>query len=830
LSRAHALTSSTLSKQAPTRWRLERAYELAEEVGRIGCYELDFAGRSSLASPTCRAQFGLASDHERISLADWRALLHPADRERMLGHVARLSRGQDEDATEFRIVRPDGAVRWIWARTRIDYGPDGRPVCGYGVQQDVTERRTAEDAVRESELRFRTAAEQASDLIYSYDVESGRIQWFGPVDALFGYGPGLFPHTLDAWEAHVHPEDRAQAVGALQAHIKHGAPFDVEYRTISLDGTIRHWTERGSLIDSLDGSRVMVGAMTDVTERRQTMQALAESEARFRHLADHMPAMTWMTRADGTTEFLSRSWYEATGQTPETGLGHGWLSAIHHDDVKRVSAEVTGAGRARRPVQNDFRIVRPDGDVRWVLNAGMPRYDDAGQFLGFVGSLLDITARKQAEERIAWTAEHDGLTGLANRTRFQLQLRSQLASAADVPGERLAVVLLDLDHLKLVNDTLGHDAGDALIMAVASRLRTAVGDAGLVGRLGGDEFGIILSQVESRASAVREARRLAELLWEPLLHRGEPIDCRSSVGVTLFPDDSRSPDELLKNADLALYSAKSSERGSVEPYRPYMRRELRQRVRTRHGASRFLAEDRILPFYQPQIDLGTGRLHGFEALLRLRGTRGGLHAPRQIMSAFEDPKLAIALGDRMLDHVLRDLRQWLEAGGNPGRVAINASAIEFRTGGYADRVLARIAAAGLDPQLLEIEVTETVLMGRDTAQIGHALGTLSAAGVRISLDDFGTGYASLTHLKQFPVDAIKIDRSFVAGVHKDKGDRAIVDAIVGLGRTLGKQVVAEGVETQEQAEWLGSIGCRLAQGYLFARPLPLAQAMSFGRG
>jgi diguanylate cyclase (GGDEF)-like protein len=446
--------------------------------------------------------------------------------------------------------------------------------------------------------------------------------------------------------------------------------------------------------------------------------------------------------------------------------------------------------------------------------------------MGLVGSLLDITERKQAEERIAWAAEHDGLTGLANRTLFQRELRRRLAEA-EAEAARLAVILIDLDNLKLVNDTLGHDAGDALITAVGSRLHEAVAGRGLVARLGGDEFGVILPQVEGRATAVREARRIAELLTEPLLHQGEAIDCRSSVGLALFPDDSRSPDELLKNADLALYTAKSSDRGAVMVYRPRMRRELRQRVRTRKGATRLLAEDRILPFYQPQIDLGTGRLHGFEALLRLRGTRGGPRAPRQLMSAFEDPKLAVALGDRMLDHVLRDLRLWLDSGGHPGRIAINASALELRAGGYEDRVLGRLQAAGLSPELLEIEVTETVLMGRDSGQIGRALTALSAAGVRISLDDFGTGYASLTHLKQFPVDAIKIDRSFVAGVDTDEGDRAIVNAIVGLGRTLGKLVVAEGVETREQAEWLGSIGCRLAQGFLFAKPLPLVQAMSF---
>ncbi len=829
MSQARAVDQSLSASVEPASLsRLERAFALADEVGRIGCFEIDFSDWSTLMSATARAHFGMPADQERVAHKDWLATVHPDDLGHMRRHLDAVAARRGDDTVEYRIVRADGAVRWIWARTRVDYDAAGRPISGYGVQQDVTERRLAEEALRESELRFRTVAEQVSDLLYTYDVDASRIDWFGDVDRLFGYAPGLFSRTVAAWEAHIHPEDRAAVLTDLTAHIDRGAPFSVEYRTIALDGSIRHWTDRGQLVQRPDGRRVMVGAMTDVTERRHAMQALAESEARFRHLADHMPAMTWMTNADGSTEFLSRSWYEATGQTPETGLGRGWLTALHPADLKRVQSEVTAAGRAQRAIQNDFRIRRADGEVRWVLNAGLPRYGKDGQFLGFVGSLLDITERKQAETRLAWAAEHDGPTGLANRTRFQRELRSRLLEAEQAKT-RLGIILLDLDHLKIVNDTRGHDAGDAQILAVADRLRAAIDAGSLVARLGGDEFGIILPVVEGRQALVRQARQISDLLATPLLHRGEPIDCRCSIGVALFPDDSRGPDELLKNADLALYTAKSSERGSVVPFRPRMRRELRRRVRTRDGAVRLLSEDRVLPFYQPQVDLGTGRLHGFEALLRLRGARGGAHAPRHIMSAFEDPALAIALGDRILDHVTRDIAVWLDAGRHPGRIAINASALEFQAGGYAERVLARLAAAGVPPDLLEVEVTESVLISRDTDRIGAALKALSAAGVRISLDDFGTGYASLTHLKQFPVDTIKIDRSFVAGVDTDEGDRAIVNAIVGLGRTLGKLVVAEGVETREQAEWLASIGCRLAQGFLYARPLPLAQALTFGQ-
>jgi len=827
--RFQALNSLDLrTSVGPAAEPLNRAFDLAEEIGWIGCYEIDFSDWSTLMSPTCRAQFGMAPDQQRLSHAEWQTLVHPGDIERMGRHIAAIVARRGDESIEYRIIRPDGSVRWIWARTRIEFDAAGAPLAGYGVQQDITERRLAEDTLRERELHFRTAAEQTSDLIYSYDVDTGAIQWFGDVDGAFGYPPGLFPRTLDGWEAHIQLEDRAAATAALEKHIAEGAPFDVEYRTFSLDGTVRYWIDRGRITQGLDGGRLMVGAMTDVTEQRKTLQALAESEERFRHMADHMPAMAWLTGPDGQTLFLSRSWYDLTGQTPETALGQGWISVIHPQDRKSAITTITEQARGFRTFQNDFRLQLPDGSIRWMLNAGVPRFDKERTFLGYVGCVIDITARKQAEDRITWAAEHDGLTGLANRTRFQAELRTALDEAV-VTGDKLALIVFDLDHLKLVNDTLGHDAGDHLIRSVGLRMRDALGSDGLVARLGGDEFGIILRNVEGRHAAVRRAKQLAAQLDEPLHHNGQSIDCRASMGLTLFPNDSHAADELLKNADLALYAAKSEKRGSLIPYRHQMRSDLRQRVRARDSVRRCLGEDRLLPFYQPQIDLSTGRVTGFEALLRLRGAGGKTFGPSKVLTAFEDPNLALEIGDRMLGQVMVDLTAWLDTGAPVGRVAVNASAMEFRAGGYAERVLQQLRAAGLPPELIEIEVTETVLVGRDANVIGAALSTLSAEGVRIALDDFGTGYASLTHLKQFPVDAIKVDRSFVAGLESDEGDRAIASAIVGLGRTLGKDVIAEGVETIAQAQRLEAIGCHAAQGFLFARPLPLAQAIAFAR-
>lgn len=804
--------------------RLQRSFTMAQEVGRIGSYEIDLRDGSAFATPSFFEHLGLPRSRDQIGREEWLALVHPDDRSWMIEHLNAASATSGAVDTEYRIVRADGTIRWITARAQIELGPDGAPRWAYGVQQDTTDRKRAEAVLRESELRFRTVAEQSSDLVYSYDVDAGRIEWFGEVDRLFGYAPGLFPRTIAAWEAYIHPEDRSRTLDALHRHINAGEPFDLEYRTISLDGTVRLWVERGTLIPGSGGACIMVGAMTDVTEQRRSISQLAESEARFRNLADHLPMMVWVTRADQGVSFLNRQWEDFSGRRLADGLGGGWLGSIHPDDAAFAEKMLAGHRAERRAFQIDHRMIRYDGESRWMMNIGVPRFSPDDEFLGFAGAVIEITERKLAEQHAAWSADHDSLTQLANRGSFQRELRSGLALAG-AAGMRAAVILLDLDHLKLVNDTLGHDAGDALIRTVGARLAEAVGQRGIVARLGGDEFGILLVDVASRAEAMAQASHLASLAGQPVPHSGGNLDCRGSIGLTIFPDDSLCPDELLKNADLALYEAKSRRGTSVATYRPALRAQLRLRTRASAEAQRCLSDDRITPYYQPRIDLATGALSGFEALLRMRGAHGKVHPPGRILTAFEDPKLALAVGKRMLDRVLADIAEWQEAGRAFCRVAINASELEFRSGGYADRVLRTLERSGVAPDRLEIEVTETVLVSRDTRLISNELSQSSRAGVLIALDDFGTGYASLTHLKQFPVDIIKIDRSFAAILTECEDGRASVRAIVGLGQSLGKTVIAEGVETAEQAHWLRRPGCELGQSYFFARPMSAARAV-----
>jgi diguanylate cyclase (GGDEF)-like protein len=406
---------------------------------------------------------------------------------------------------------------------------------------------------------------------------------------------------------------------------------------------------------------------------------------------------------------------------------------------------------------------------------------------------------------------------LPNRAVLQSELEQ--STNAD-RSNSFALLMLDIDNFKLVNDAFGHDAGDALLCAFAERLQKAVPRQNLVARLGGDEFAIILDAHSSDEVAAVADKIFAEL-GHPFVHNGRVLECKASIGASFFPRDGVGRSELMKAADIALYCAKAAGRGQLKVFHQSMRNDVQSRNSMIFLARRALASDDVVPYYQPKVRIRTGDIVGFEALLRWRDAGGRLRTPEKLHAAFEDPLLSAALSDRMIEKTLYDIRNWLDQGVEFGHVAINAAAAAFRSGRLADELLERLQQKGIPTRCLQIEVTETVFLGRGAGHVKHALRRLSAEGVRIALDDFGTGYASLAHLMQFPVDALKIDKSFISGLGRkiDEAD-AITKAIVNLGQTLGIEIVAEGIETQEQAIHLIGLGCQVGQGYFYSKAIP----------
>jgi diguanylate cyclase (GGDEF)-like protein len=443
-----------------------------------------------------------------------------------------------------------------------------------------------------------------------------------------------------------------------------------------------------------------------------------------------------------------------------------------------------------------------------------------GQIRAVVAGIVDITERKANEARTRWQATHDALTRLPNRLLFQERLTEALRKRAD---GIVAVFLIDLDDFKSINDTLGHDAGDGLLVAVGERLVCELRPGEFVARLGGDEFVVIARLAGGIDEAAAKAGMLLRALREPFAGDQAAGPMRASIGFALAPNHHDDAGELLKDADLALYRAKALGRNMAVIYDPAMREAMNARVAICSAISEALAQGRILPFYQPQIDLRSGAIEGFEVLARWDHPERGIVPAAAFLLALEDPETARQIGEAVLARAMMDLRGWLDAGVAVPRLWLNLAPGVFRDPAFPEILIGKLAAAGLSPEQFGVEVTENVLLTRQGERTGPALQRLRTAGVRVALDDFGTGYASLTHLRRFPVDVVKIDRSFVMRVGDGGEDAAIVRAMVALTTELGLEVIAEGIETRDQQAFLRTHGCSFAQGYLYSRPVPADQ-------
>lgn len=429
----------------------------------------------------------------------------------------------------------------------------------------------------------------------------------------------------------------------------------------------------------------------------------------------------------------------------------------------------------------------------------------------------DVAQAAITHSALEWTSSHDALTGLPNRAPFRAAL--QRAIEETKPGQRGALLLLDLDEFKRINDTMGHEAGDALLVAVSGRLAELVRAPNLVARLGGDEFGILLSTALSEDELEAFGARINVALSEPFEHEQYRLHCTASIGLATFPDHATSASELLRYADLALYAAKDEGRGRSSMYRPALGVQLQARIAALERARSALERNAIVPYYQPKISLGSGEIVGFEALLRWSDPILGIQSPLTIWEAFKDPALSVNIGQRMRDLVMSDMAIWRQHNVPFGAVAINVSAGEFSRGDLALTIRESMAAFRLPADTLELEVTETVLLDDRSDKITKTLQALGHDGVAIALDDFGTGYASLSHLQKLPVQSIKIDKSFVGDMTENRESAAIVNLCIELAQSFGIGVVAEGVETEAQAQMLKNWHCDVAQGYLFGKPV-----------
>ncbi len=690
-----------------------------------------------------------------------------------------------------------------------------------GVLLDITTRKQLEAATRESNERLRAVIQASAHAIIARDLEGTIRMWNPAAERIFGWAES------EALEQAIRlvPEGLQEETQRLRERALGGETIWVEEtRRRRRDGTLLDVSITLAPIYDAKGRVIgTMGTVADISRRKEAERALRESESNLRLAmeAAHMGMWYWDV---GTDRFVHSGGLGVLfGRSPQQATVHYGIlqERIHPEDRRIFAATIRHAVRSGTDFQVDYRVVWPDLSIHWIANRGQVHRGPDGRAARLIGVAMDITDRKLAEQRVAHMAHHDALTGLPNRVLLRDRIQQAIARCRR-DRALLAVLFLDLDRFKTINDSLGHEMGDRVLQVVAARILSCVRDGDTVSRLGGDEFVIVVPDVASAADASSVAAKMLEALSTGARLDGLELHVAASIGISLYPSDGEDAETLMRNADSAMYHAKDSGRGNVQFFTQHMNVAAQQRLTLENALRRALDAGELELHYQPIYELRRHSVTGFEALLRWNRRDGSAVAPATLVAAAEESGLIVRLGDWVLREALRRAREWAAAG-SAAAVSVNVSPRQLERGGFAAGLRALLVETGVEPARLELEVTERVLV-EGAGEARRALDEVANLGVRVAIDDFGTGYSGLAYLKRLPIDTVKIDQSFVRDLTIDADDAAIVTAIVAMAHSLGLAVVAEGVETAEQLAALRALGCERAQGFLLARPMPPADA------
>ncbi len=615
-------------------------------------------------------------------------------------------------------------------------------------------------------------------------------------------------------------EDRSRVRSEIMEALRESRRFFSEYRVATRGGVKWVW-DRGSGVFDAAGNVVGIeGFVEDITERKLAQEALRLAEERYRGIFEHAVEGIFQSSPDGRYLRVNPAFARIMGyDSPQEFVAElTVLDRVYVDPGRRE--EFVRITQSRGAVSHfESRVYRKDGRIIWVSESARAIRNEASEIVFFEGTVKDVTDSKHYQQQLLHQANHDALTGLPNRTLLTDRLDQALRQ-----GERhqsaVAVAVVDLDQFKFVNDTLGHNVGDALLKAIAERLRNCVRDYDTVARQGGDEFVLIISGLPSEERISEQMKRILAAVSSPWSYKDVEFSMSCSIGLSLFPRDGQDAETLLMNADAAMYRAKETGRNNFQFYSPDMSHKFAVQLETQGNLRRALERDEFRLYYQPKLDLRTSRVIGLEALIRWESPGEGLILPNRFVPIAEETGLIVPIGEWVLHTACRQVKELQNAGFPPVVVSVNLSPAQFRQGGLSETVARILADTGLEPNCLELEVTESLAM-HDAAKFIDELQALKDLGIQLAIDDFGTGYSSLNYLKRFPIDRLKIDQSFVCDIGHDADDAAIVKAIITLGHSLNLKVLAEGVESEQQIDFLRSNRCDEVQGFYFYRPLPM---------
>ncbi|WP_259054569.1 sensor domain-containing protein [Methylohalomonas lacus] len=694
--------------------------------------------------------------------------------------------------------------------------------------RDITERKAAQRIMHESEERFRNIARATADAVWDWDMKTDVMWWNDGIHTLFGYSPKEIESDISSWTSRIHPDEKDQILAEVHHAIDSGAgSWTGEYRFRRKDGSYAYVWDRSFIIRDEYGKAVrMLGGKNDITESKLQQARLTQQA----ELLDKAHDAIIIRDMDNHVSFWNKGAERLYGWTAEEVAGRHLEEFLYEDTkgFRTAMEELQKNGEWRGELEpihkNGKRLII---EAHWTLIQ-----DDAGYPESILAINTDITQRKAAEHEIQYLAFYDQLTQLPNR-QLMLDRLQRAINATSRNGQHGALLFIDLDNFKILNDTLGHDIGDLLLQQVAQRLTTCIRESDSLSRLGGDEFVVMLENLGGDSlEAASQAETIGEKILAALNESYSLSDyehqCTPSIGITLFSNQEHNMDELQKRADLAMYQAKGEGRNTIRFFDPDMQAAITNRITLEADLRSGLKQNDFLVYYQPQI-VKDGKLLGAEALLRWQHPSRGLVSPTEFIPLAEDTGLILPLSEFVLMTACNQLVAWAQHPETAElNLSVNISARQFHHRDFVDQVLGTLAKSGANPENLTLELTESLLV-EDMESVISKMTTLKSRGISFSLDDFGTGYSSLSYLKRLPLDILKIDQSFIRDLLTDPSDEAIVRTVISLGQSLELAVIAEGVETGETREALINIGCHVYQGYLFSHPLPIEEFNKFIR-
>ena len=701
---------------------------------------------------------------------------------------------------------------------------DGNIFAGMVMWQDITEQKRASDAIKESEARYRQLFENANDVIYVHDLDGNYTSINQAAERIFGY---TREEALSMNMAEIAAPEHLQLIKRkLGKKIRGGTGQTVyEIDCIKKDGS-RTTLEVNSSLITKDGVSVAVqGIARDVTERKLAEEKSRKNEQRYTDLFENANDLIYTHDLNGNFTSLNRAGEIITGYPREEVLRMNIADVVAPEFLDAARTMTTRKADGERPKAYELEIISKGGNrvtleisTRLIVTDGLP--------VGVQGIGRDITDRRQAEEKLRYYALHDTLTDLPNRVQFMNHLRQAVERADGNSYAKFAVLFLDLDRFKVINDSLGHAVGDKLLIAIAGRLTSCVRPGDVVARLGGDEFTILLNRCGDLSEVVRVAERLQARISEPFQIDNYEVFTTASIGIIVSGSVSRQAEDFLRDADAAMYRAKESGKARYEIFDRDMHVRNMNLLQVETDLRHAVERNEFEVLYQPIVELTTGHVNEFEALIRWRHPVHGLVGPDEFVHVAEETGLIIPIGKWILEESCRQIAEWQRRFGLALAVSVNLSAKQLMHPTLASQVRDVLFDTGLAPSQLKLEVTESTVMEHSEKSL-KVLSDLDQLGVELSTDDFGTGYSSLSYLQRFPFERLKIDRSFIKIMDSDKKSGAIVKTILMLGENLDIEVVAEGIETVSQLEKLRSLGCTMGQGFLFSRPIDRETAEDF---